>query len=229
MTAPIPAPKPISWAEEAALAIASASAMAVVSVVTRWLANIQAGKPDLPAAEVAAALAQQLHIANEIAYTIGDRAMADIATEHAGFPITELGLTPPDDEEARLALAVDTIFSADQEALVQRMERLAGAEPLTATRRSLQEAMKRRGVESWRRVVMPEACESCASRVGEIRSIDVMFGDHPSCRCTLAPVISTGWGDEVKQRQLQLRLVAPSGARFSSGLAFDSIEKGPSA
>jgi hypothetical protein len=229
VTSPIPAPKPISWAEEAALLLATKAAAVIVHLVSSWLENIKAGKPEIDAAQLAAALAQHLHTVNALAYQIGDFAMADLASEAAGIPITELGLTPPDDEEARLALAVDTIFSADQEALVQRMERLAGAEPLTATRRSLQEAMKRRGVESWRRVVMPEACESCASRVGEIRSIDVMFGDHPSCRCTLAPVISTGWGDEVKQRQLRLRVVAPSGARFSSGLAFESIEKGPSA
>lgn len=228
MTAPIPAPKPISWAEQAAATIAKASAAAVVAVVTRWLANRKAGKPDMAAADLANALAKQLHIANEIAYSIGDRAMTDIATEHAGIGISELGLTSPDGEEARLRLAVDTIFSADHEALVQRMERLATAEPQTSTRRSLQTAMRKRGILEYRRVVMPQACEPCASRVGEIRSIDVMFGDHPACRCTLAPVISTGWGDEVKQRQLQLRLVTPSGVRFSSGLTFDSIDKGAS-
>ena len=226
MTAPIPAPKPIEWAEAAAVSVAAAAASAAAYVVTHWLANIRAGRQDIPAADVAVMLAHQLSIANEMAYSIGDKAMADIATQHAGIPISVLGLKPPDDEETRLRQAVDTIFGADHEALVQRMERIAAAEPLTATRRSLQEAMKRRGVESWRRVVMPLACESCASRVGEIRSIDVLFGDHPSCRCTLAPVISTTWGDEVKQRQLQLRLVTPAGDRLSYGISFEPRERG---
>jgi len=219
-----PIPPPISWAEAAAATVAKAAAAALVYVVTRWLANMKSGKRDIPAADLAVMIAHQLHVANELAYTIGDKAISDLATEAAGIPISALGLNPPEDEEARLRLAVDTIFSANEEELVKRMERLATAEPLTATRRSLQEAMKKRGVQEWRRVVMPLACESCASRVGEIRPIDVMFGDHPSCKCTLAPVISETWGDEVKQRQLQLRLVTPEGMRLSYGIQFESTE-----
>jgi len=206
--------------------VAKAAAAAIVYVVSRWQANVRAGKQDMAAGDLAAALAHQLEAANQMAWSIGDKAMTDMATEAAGIPISELGLTPPLGEADRLAKAVDTIFSANEEELVKRMERLATAEPLTATRRSLQEAMKKRGVLEWRRVVMPLACESCASRKGEIRSINVMFGDHPSCRCTLAPVISETWGDEVKQRQLQLRAISPSGVRFSSGLVFDNIERG---
>lgn len=219
---------PEQWAAEAALALATAAGRALAHIVRQWLENLKRGVPDMPVEELTTALVQHMVEVNGMAWSIGDKAITDLASQHAGIEIPELGLTPPEGDEQMLAKSIDTIFSADHELLVQRMERLGLAAPMRASKRSLQESMRQRGITEYIRIVQPNACDACASRLGEIRSIDVIFGDHPNCACRMRAVVSETWGDVVKERALQLRLVTPSGTRFSSGIQFENIEKGAS-
>lgn len=208
---------PEEWGDEAADRAAIASGFAISYVVQQWIS-----KPDIPVSDLTGALAQLLFEANDLGWQIGDHAIADLASQHAGTKIEPFGLHAPEEDEERLAQAVDLIFDGEAERLIKRMERIALAEPLRAAKRSKQAAMKARGVEQWVRVVQPKACESCADLLGQVAGIDVLFMDHPGCRCSLRAVIPQGWGDEVAARQLQLRSVSPSGVRFSSGITFNT-------
>jgi hypothetical protein len=213
---------PEDWADAAAEELALRNGAAVAYVVSQWLANGE----DMSMPAITEALVRQIAAANGMAWRIGDAAISDLASQHAGLRVPPLGLTAPADDSRRLAEAVDLIFTSDHEQLVERTERIARSEPARAAKRSLQEALRRRGVMEWVRVVQPDACDACSEMVGQVRPIEVLFTDHPNCRCSLRARVSETWGDTVREQSLQLRKTTSSGVRVSSGLVFGPVSKG---
>lgn len=191
--------------------------------VTAVVASYQAGatsKTNL--VETAAA---SVYAANLAATAYADTAVSAWRLATIGLPTPTLGLLPPADEQERLIRAFATITAHLQgmsDQVERRSRRVATSEPLNRGRHAYLEALRARGVTEWRRVVHPDACEKCAPLTGETHPIEVDFYDHPGCRCDVAPVTPTGWGERQKARQLQLRRTwdTPTGrVRFSAGLS----------
>lgn len=165
--------------------------------------------------------------ANTAATKYADVAVAAWRLAALGLPTPTLGLLPPPHEQDRLVRAFATVAAHLQGmSLPDRSARIARSEPLRAGRRNYQYALKQRGVTRWVRVVRPDACEECAALVGEVHDIDELLEDHdhPGCRCDIAPETPTGWGEQVKARQLQLKKVYTTttgqSIRFSAGIRF---------
>ncbi len=169
--------------------------------------------------------AASVYAANLAATAYADTAVAAWRLATLGLPTTTLGLFPPREEQERLvrAFATITAHAAGLSAAVgSRSVRVARSEPLQRGHRAYQEALRSRGVEHWRRIVQPDACEDCAPLAGSVHDMAEDFTDHPQCRCTLAPVMTEGWGDRQRATQHQLRRTwnTPVGqVRFSSGLS----------
>lgn len=167
--------------------------------------------------------AARIAYANARAVAAADVYLAAWATLRTGVNAGPLGLAPPDSDTARLVRAMLTIATATEAAdhalggLRARTERLARTEPMTAGRQAYQQAMRARGVTSWRRIVHPQACDTCAQLVGQVEPIEVSFLDHPNCRCSLAPSVPATWGERVRTEQFQLRTATPAGVRLSFG------------
>lgn len=169
--------------------------------------------------------AAAVYAANLAATAYADTAVTAWRLATVGLPSSTLGLLPPADEQERLVRAFATIAAHAQGAAAateERARRVAKSEPLQRGHRAYQEALRARGVEHWRRVVRPDACEKCAPLAGSVHDIGVDFTDHPQCRCTLAPVTAEGWADRQRANQFQLRRTWDTTAgqvRFSSGLS----------
>ena len=169
--------------------------------------------------------AAQVYAANLAATAYADTAVTAWRLATVGLPTTTLGLLPPAEEQERLVRAFATITAHMQgmSAFVEeRSKRVASSEPLQRGHRAYQEGLRRRGVEHWRRIVMPDACEKCAPLAGDLHPIDHDFTDHPGCRCTLAPAIPKTWADRQRANQLQLRRTWETPTQtvtFSAGLS----------
>lgn len=169
--------------------------------------------------------AASVYAANLAATAYADTAVTAWRLATVGLPTTTLGLVPPADEQERLVRAFATISAHMQgmSAFVQtRSARVARSEPLQRGHRAYQQALRARGVEHWKRIVQPNACEDCAPLAGEIHAIHEDFTDHPQCRCTLAPAVADDWADRQRRDQLQLRRTWDTTAgqvRFSSGIS----------
>lgn len=167
--------------------------------------------------------AAAVYAANYAATAYADTAVAAWTLAKLGLPTATLGLLPPLGEQERLIRAFATIAAHEQAmSLLDRAKRVAHSEPLQRGHRAYQQALRIRGVEQWRRVVHPDACDRCAPLAGEVHEMEVDFTDHPGCRCTLAPVETETWADHQRATQLQLRRTWNTTAgqvRFSSGLS----------
>ncbi|WP_019874170.1 hypothetical protein [Sporichthya polymorpha] len=168
--------------------------------------------------------AASVYAANVAATSYADTAVAAWQLATVGLPSGALGLLPPREEQERLVRAFATLSAHGQAmARVQtRAARVAHSEPLQRGHRAYLEALRARGVEQWRRVVRPDACDRCAPLAGTIHPTEVDFTDHPGCRCSLAPVASESWADRQRERQVQLRRTWNTSAgqvRFSSGIS----------
>jgi len=169
--------------------------------------------------------AATVYAANLSATAYADTAVTAWRLATLGLPSTTLGLLPPPDEQERLVRAFATITAHTQglSAFVSsRSARVAHSEPLQRGHRAYQQALRARGVEHWKRIVQPDACEVCAPLAGDIHEMHVDFTDHPGCKCTLAPVVTEGWADRQRANQLQLRRTWNTKAgqvRFSSGIS----------
>lgn len=169
--------------------------------------------------------AASVYAANFAATAYADTAVTAWRLATVGLPTVPLGLLPPPEEQERLVRAFATITAHMQGAsafVPQRSARVARSEPLQRGHRAYQQALRARGVEHWRRVVQPDACEDCAPLAGDIHEIHVDFTDHPQCRCTLAPAVAANWADRQRKEQLQLRRTWDTTAgqvRFSSGIS----------
>lgn len=199
------------------LALAAQAEAEVVAVAAAYEAGAMVRTRFVEAA------AASVYAANVAATAYADTAVTAWRLARVGLPTTTLGLLPPTDEQERLVRAFATIAAHMQglSAFVeQRSARVARSEPLQRGHRAYQEALRKRGVEQWQRVVQPDACERCAPLAGSIHDIEVDFTDHPQCRCTLAPTTGDGWADRQRREQLQLRRTWDTTAgqvRFSSG------------
>lgn len=167
--------------------------------------------------------AAAVYAANFAATAYADTAVTAWRLATVGFPTTTLGLLPPPEEQERLVRAFATIATHEEVmSVLDRSRRVARSEPLQRGHRAYQTALRARGVEHWRRVVQPDACEDCAPLAGSVHDIDVDFTDHPGCRCTLAPATPQGWADRQRAQQLQLRRewrTSDTTVRFSSGIS----------
>ncbi|KRF19404.1 hypothetical protein ASG90_20540 [Nocardioides sp. Soil797] len=169
--------------------------------------------------------AAAVYAANLQATAYADTAVAAWRLATVGLPTTSLGLLPSTDEQERLVRAFATITAhmhGVSASVENRSARVARSEPLQRGHRAYQQALRARGVDQWRRVVQPDACDDCAPLAGDTHDIAVDFTDHPGCRCTLAPVTAEGWADRQRADQLQLRRTWNTSAgqiRFSSGIS----------
>ena len=200
------------------LALAAQAEAQVATVAAAYEAGLTAKTRFI---ETAAA---SVYTANLAATAYADTAVAAWQLATVGLPATTLGLLPPREEQERLVRAFATItVHAQAMSTLDRSRRVARSEPLTRWHRAYQDALRARGVEHWRRVVRPNACEDCAPLAGEVQPMDRDFSDHPGCRCTLAPAPAETWADRVRANQLQLRRTWNTDrgqVRFSSGLRF---------
>jgi len=168
--------------------------------------------------------AASVYAANVASTAYADTAVTAWRLATVGLPTTTLGLLPPADEQERLIRAFATITAHMQGMsahVEQRSTRVARSEPLQRGHRAYQDALRARGVEHWRRIVHPDACDDCAPLAGSIHDIAEDFTDHPGCRCTLAPATGDDWADRQRRTQLQLRRTWDTTAgqvRFSAGL-----------
>ncbi len=200
------------------LALADQAEAQVTAVAATYVAGATAQTRFI---ETAAA---SVYAANLAATAYADTAVTAWRLATVGLPTTTLGLLPPADEQERLVRAFATICAHMQgmsASVEERSKRVARSEPLQRGHRAYQDALRERGVEQWRRVVQPDACERCAPLAGSIHDMDEDFTDHPNCRCTLAPTTGDGWADRQRREQLQLRRTWDTAAgqvRFSSGL-----------
>jgi hypothetical protein len=192
--------------------------------VTATAAAYEAGRMSTDRFTESAALA--VYVANAHAMAFADTAVAAWKLATIGVPTATLGLLPSQDEQERLIRAFATIAAHTQAmSLTDRSARVAQSEPLRAGRSAYQEALRARGVEQWRRVVMPDACDQCAPLAEKVYPMEEPFRDHVNCRCSLAPVTPVGWGD--RQRATQHRLISTietptAQIRFSAGLRIRS-------
>lgn len=184
---------PEQWAAATSDALSKNLAATMRRAVAAWQENTVAGRPDTAQVDLISAIAHQIAASNDIAAQIGDIAIMDLAELHTRARVEPLGLRAPDGDEARLIQALNLIFTGEPAQVLDRVERLAGAEPDGAAKKALQAAMKQRGITQWVRHVQPDACHPCAAKAGEARPIDVGFYDHPGCACTLRAVIPEGW------------------------------------
>lgn len=206
--------------EDALLALATRAQQQVTATAAAY----EAGRMSTDRFTESAALA--VYAANLSATAYADTAVAMWRLATIGLPTATLGLLPPKDEQERLVRAFATIAAHTQAmSLTDRSARVAQSEPLRAGRSAYQEALRARGVEEWRRVVMPDACDRCAPLAEKVYPMDQLFEDHPSCRCSLAPLTPEGWGD--RQRATQHRLISTietptAQVRFSAGIRIRS-------
>jgi hypothetical protein len=188
--------------------------------VAATTAAYEAGRLSQPRFAQSAAAA--VYVANLHATAYADTAVTMWRLAVVGLPTATLGLLPPADEQERLVRAFATIAAhAEAMSTRDRAARVARSEPLDRGRGAYQEALRARGVETWRRIVRPDACEKCAPLAGTVHPIEEQFTDHPGCRCTLAPETPEGWADRQRAEQVQLRRTfsTPTGTlRFSSGV-----------
>lgn len=169
--------------------------------------------------------AASVYAANLAATAYADVAVTAWRLAAVGLPTSALGLLPPPEEQERLVRAFATVALHAEAAseVERRARRVARSEPLQRGHRAYQDALRARGVEHWRRVVQPDACEDCAPFAGSLHGIEEPFTDHPGCRCSLAPAVPRGWADRQRATQTQLRRTweTTGRVRFSAGLTIE--------
>lgn len=93
-------------------------------------------------------------------------------------------------DDARLAGAVEKIFSGDEETILSRMTRLAESEPTKAAQQAMGAAIKESGAATgWTRGLNAEACELCQwwERDGQVWPTDHDMPTHAGCMCIQVP------------------------------------------
>lgn len=125
--------------------------------------------------------------ANAAAYGLADLSLA-AAVEAAQGSTVALGLTPPVDDEARLALGVATMLAADED-ITERIARYGRSEPVSAFQDAYVSGMQTRKIPGYVRVLSPGACELCQwlHKDGYVYPAGQSFHRHEGCTCHPSP------------------------------------------
>jgi hypothetical protein len=126
--------------------------------------------------------------ANAVAYGLADLSLA-AAVEAAQGSTTALGLLPPADDEARLALGVATLLAAADEDLTERIARYGRSEPVSAFQDAYVDGLQRRKIPGYVRVLSPGACQLCQwlNKEDYVYPAGQRFHRHEGCTCHPSP------------------------------------------
>lgn len=128
--------------------------------------------------------------ANSRAVALADLALAATLMQQMGVPVATLGLVPDAGDADRLHKAARTILAVPDVTL-ERVQRLARAEPLNAASTAFSEGIKKSPhVDGWVRSVSGSGCELCTwwARDGQVWPADHPMPTHKGCTCSQVPV-----------------------------------------
>lgn len=96
--------------------------------------------------------------------------------------------------------------------------------------RDYQQALRERGVESSTRILTADPCDGCIAlkaEEGDAVPMDVRIWCHPGCQCSFVPSdrAERTWTERVRGDAFGVKRTWNSGARYSSGLVFESTDK----
>lgn len=165
-------------------ALGEQAAEQVAAIFTSWQeARISTEEAvDLLAAFIAGA--------NSRAVALADLSLAATLMQQMGVPVATLGLVPDARDVARLHKSARTILAVPDVTL-ERVQRLARAEPIDAASKAFSEGIKKSPhVTGWVRSVSGSGCELCTwwRRDGQVWPADHPMPTHKGCTCSQVPV-----------------------------------------
>lgn len=137
-------------------------------------------------ADFLAVAAAYLAAADNRATALADTALAAFLTVETGRPVPVLGLLPPErDHRPELA----TIAAMTGVVLADRFATHARATTLATAQDAYGEAMTRRGIPAWTRVLNGGACKLCQDLAGDVLPGHAPMYHHRGCGCTQRPIL----------------------------------------
>lgn len=160
--------------------LATATERQVVAAFESW----QEGLIDL--ADFLAVADAYLNASENRATALADLALAAYLSAARGTAVPTLGLVPPETDHRPELATVAALTGVD---LTAKIAATARDIPLARAHAAYGEAMTRRGVPGWTRVLNGGACELCQDLAGDVLPGSVEMYHHKGCGCTQQPVL----------------------------------------